>query len=213
MNIKPIEDFVFEGLAKRMQQVFGCQCVYTTANDKTKVLARMFEGRAVTYPYIFLTLQSVAPNTESYVNHMLMRRGLPTVINDGFMHTVRVIPTNFEIEVEFVTNQFQGQDQGNVLAFAKRWMFARRCGYLKFTVNYGALELKIAMTLNDNVPTPPLENKVESETAYKVTTSMVVHGFVSESDLGTQGIVQSVEVNGAIMNTDGSLPGSQFTPF
>lgn len=212
MVVKPVEDFVFEGLVQRIQQTFNCPVLITTANDKTKQLARLREGKEVEYPYIFLTINSVAHNKESFSTNMMARRGLVTVVGQQAM-TVRLMPTNFEIDVEFVTNKFQGNEQGTVLSFAKRWMFAQRCGYFKFNIMYGRLKINIGLTPSDTVATPPLENKVETETAYKVTTSMVVHGYVSEPVLGTQGIIQTLVIDEVVANPDGSVDGYQFIPF
>jgi len=211
--IQPIENFVFEGLSKRMQQVFGCICIHTNANDKTKALARVFEGRPVVYPYMFIVLQSLSQNTDSYTTNRLARRGLVIQTSEGQSQTVRMLPANFEFEIEYVTNKFQSLEQGSVLAFTRRWLFARRCGYLKFNIKYGRLALWIASTLGDTVTVPTLENKVEAETAYKSTVNLTVHGYLSEPELGTQGVVQDVRLNEFIVDADGSVPGSQFFAF
>lgn len=213
MILQPIENFIFEGILGRVQQVFGCKVVFTTANDKTKTLARLREGSELQYPYIFLVLNNYSRNKESYVSRYLPRRGLMAVVGEEQGQTVRLLPTNFDLEVEFVTNKFQGIEQGTVTAFAKRWLFAADCGYLKFNVMYGRLQLPISVTLGDAVPIPPLENKVEVESAYKITTSLTVHGYVSESVLGSQGIVNTLAVDEVMANSDGSIPGHQFIPF
>ncbi len=211
--IQPIEDFVFEGLARRMSQVFGCRCIHTNANDKTKAIARLFEGKQVTYPYMFIVLQSLSQNTDSYTTNRLARRGVSIHSSDSQSHTVRMLPTNFEFEIEYVTNKFKSLEQGSVLSFSRRWLFARRCGYLKFNIKYGRLALWISSTLGDTVAIPSLENKVETETAYKSTVNLTVHGYISEPELGTQGIVQDLRVNEVLVGADGSVPGSQFFAF
>lgn len=212
-KVKPIEDFVFEGLSKRIQQVFQCICIHTSSNDKTKALERVFEGRSVQYPYIFMIVQTLGPNTESYATNRMARRGLLTTVHDGFAQAVRMMPANFEIQIEYVTNKFQSVEQGSVIAFARRWLFARRCGYLKFNIKYGRLALWISSTLNDSVTIPELGNKVETESAYTATVNLTVHGYISEPDLGTQGIVQELVVNEVFVGADGSVPDSQFFAF
>lgn len=211
--IQPIENFVFEGLSKRMSQVFGCRCIHTNANDKTKTLARVFEGKPVVYPYMFLVMQSLSQNTESYTTNKMARQGVSLQSSEGQSNTVRMIPANFEFEVEYVTNKFQSLEQGSVLAFSRRWLFARRCGYLKFNIKYGRLALWISSTLGDSVTIPQLENKVETETSYKSTVNLTVHGYISEPELGTQGVVQDVRVNEVLVGADGAVPGSQFFAF
>ncbi len=212
-KVPPVEDFVFEGLSKRVQQVFDCPCMYTTANDKTAVLKRISEGRDLQYPYIFMTIQTLSSNPDSYNAHFLARKGIVIAVGETQSQSVRLLPANFEIELEFVTNKFKGLEQGSVLAYSRRWLFARRLGYLKFNVKYGRLVLPISLTMGDAITVPLLDNKVEAETAYKVTANLTVHGYVSEPELSTQGVLQEVVVNGVLMNPDGSVPDSQFFSF
>lgn len=202
---------MFDGLLQRVQQTFGCQALITTAVDKIKVLQRLKEGQDVNYPYIFLNLQGMSQNKESYATNAMARRGLMAVIasdhNQG--RTVRLIPTNFDFELEFVTNRYSGVDQGSITAFSKRWLFAARCGYLKFSIDYGRLKINVSTTLGDQISIPSQENRLESESSYKLTTTLTVHGYVSESELGTQGVVQHLEVDATLQGTD----GYQFFPF
>ena len=84
--IQPLEDYIFAGFTKRFQQVFNCPGIITTAVDKTKTLARVFEGKPVTYPYAFLNVQSLGVNTESYNPQSLGRRGLPILVKDEHLN-------------------------------------------------------------------------------------------------------------------------------
>lgn len=209
MEIKPIESFVFDGILKRFTEVFQCRAAFTTTNDRTRTLERFFSGNQVEYPYAFLTLQSVAHNKESYQSPTLTRRGVRIAMSDSQIMTARVLPTNFNIEVEFHTNKFNGIEPQTVIGFARRWLFAYKCGYLKFNIQYGQLETRIGVTLDESVPTPPLENKVEAEAVYKITGNIVVHGYTSEPILGSQGRVSEVDLQMAF----GSAQGYDFVPF
>jgi hypothetical protein len=209
MEIIPVETLVFDGLSKRFAEVFQCRVALTTTQDKTRTIQRFFEGREVEYPYAFLTVQSIAHNKESYTSPTLSRRGVPIVTNDGQAFTARLLPTNFTIEVEFHTNKYRGIEPSTVLSYARRWLFAYKCGYLKFNVQYGRLALRIGMTMDDTVPTPPLENKLETEAVYKIVSSIVVHGWSSEPVLGSQGIIQTIDLQTAF----GTKEGYDFVPF
>lgn len=213
MDIVPIEQFVRDGILRRLQQTFGVQAIFTTANDKTKTLARLREGSNVNYPYLFLTINSFARNPESYATNRLARKGVMTVVGEGQGLTVRLMPANFEAEVEFITNKYEGTEQGTVSSFARRWLFASRCGYLKFNIMYGRLNLPISVTMSESVSIPPLENKVEQETAYKLNPTMTIHGWISEPAMGTEGIVTDLVVDEVFANSDGSVPSHQFIPF
>lgn len=214
MKINPISDDVFRNVTERLQQVFNCIVIPSTSNDRIKVLERFLGGKKPKYPYIFVTLQTVSNNPESYVSSRMARRGLTTVMDAGSGYNVRLVPANYEFQIDFVTNLFQGLDVDNVMAFSSRWLMARRCGWLKFNINYGRLQFLIGVTLSDSVSIPVLENKAETEAAYTVTTTMTVHAYVSEPQLKEQALITDVEVNGVLMNADGSMPNnSQFMSF
>jgi hypothetical protein len=209
MEIKPIESFVFDGILKRFTEVFQCRALLTTSTDKTRTLERVFSGKPVEYPYAFLTLQSMAHNKESYQSTTLTRRGVRISTTDNQFMTARILPTNFNIEVEFHTNKFNGIEAATVTGYARRWLFAYKCGYLKFNIQYGQLETRIGVTLDESVPTPPLENKVETEAVYKIVSNMVVHGWSSEPILGSMGRINEIDLQMAF----GSAQGYDFVPF
>lgn len=213
MKLEPIENLIYTGLLQRMQQLFGCKAAITTTTDRTAQIDRLNSGEKIEYPYIFLNIQSLGPNKETYASNRLVRKGLTTIVEGDQIYNVRLMPVNIEFEVEFHTNKFQGIGDAAVLTFAKRWLFAYRCGYLKFNVAYGRLNVSIGLTLSETVSTPPLENKTDTETAYKVTSSLTVHGYVSEAELATQGIINNLVVDQVLANSDGSITGYQFIPF
>lgn len=193
-SIDPVEEFILKGIATRINQVFSCRSVYSTSTDKPLALKRLFEGSDVEYPFAYLSAPNITPNTESYNPHSLGRRGLPVSVNEGSVVTVRLLPANFEIEIEYNTDKYEGFANGSVLAFLRRYMFARRFGYLKFNINYGKLNFYVSSTLSDTPTVTPRESTMDSEPAYKVTSSIVVHGYVSEPMTGTQGVITEFDV-------------------
>lgn len=209
MEIQPIEHFVLNGILKRFTEVFQCKAIITTTTDKTRALERFMSGNKVEYPYAFLTVQSLAHNKESYQSTTLTRRGVPIATGQGQQFVARLLPTNFTLEVEFHTNKYQGMEAQTVMGYARRWLFAFKCGYLKFNVQYGQLPVWIGVTMDDTVPTPPLENKVETETTYKITSNLVVHGWMSEPILGSQGVVEEIDLETLF----GAANGYNFVPF
>ena len=209
MNLQPIDDFIQKGLALRWQQQFDCIGLLTNVHEKTKALQRWLDGKEVTYPYAFLSLQSMTAPTDSYNAHSMGRRGLPVVVDQGHLYAAKIIPMNFEYEVQFVTNQFQSRDQGSVISFMRRWHMARRFGYLKFQVTYGRIIMGINVTLNEAPPVPVRENVVEAEQAYTVTTNLTVHGYISEPILGEQGVIEQLNVD----EFYSAMPNAKFKPF
>lgn len=214
MKLTPVEDEVFRELALRLQQTFGCIVITSTSTDRMKVLDKFLEGAKPQYPYVFMQLLSMAGNPESYVSNRMARHGLTALMDNSTGYNIRLLPTNFEFQIDFVTNKFQGVEVDNVVAFSRRWLMARRLGWLKFNINYGRLRLLVGATLSDSVSTPVLENKTEVEAAYTVSTNVTVHGYISEPILKEQSLITQIEVNGQIMNSDGSMPNnSQFISF
>ena len=213
MELQPIDDFVFKGFQQRFQQQFGCEALYVTTNEESIVAQRAKDGKPLEYPYAFLKIQSTGQSTDTYSSNYLSRRGLIAVVEDNELiaHRVRIIPATFDLEIKYVTNQFKSTAQGSVLAFIRRWLFARRNGALQFNVRYGLLSMGIQIQLSESVPFSPRENAPDNETAYQVVTSATIKGYISEPELGTVGLVQQVALQD-VLNAEG-LSGGQFFPF
>jgi hypothetical protein len=211
----PLDALVLEGFERRFQQVFNCPCAFINQNDRTKILERLFgQGNPLTYPYAWFVIQSVSHNVDSYNSHPLGRRGI--VFNVGAKdtyQTVRILPVNIEVEVNYVTPKFESVDQGSVLSFIRRWLLARRFGYLKSSINYGSLKLGIGMTLNETVPVPQRENITESETKYDVQAQLTIHGYVSEPVVSQTGKINQLNVNEGVQLPNGKVVSIQTLSF
>jgi hypothetical protein len=214
--IQPIDHFVLAAFQERFQQVFGCvKCAFINQNDKTKVLERLFgQGNPLSYPFAYFVIQSVGANNESYNPHYLMRRGWVVDVPDSDQYvTVRVLPTNFELEVTYVTDKFDSVEQGSVLAFARRWLLARRGGYLKSSIGYGQKQFGISVTVPESLNIPQLGNITETETKYEVTTNLTIHGYISEPTVGQKGRVNTINVTGQVSGVNGTVVSTQFFAF
>ena len=155
----------------------------------------------------------MAPNLDSYLNLSLLRQGIPVRINtdNNQAQLVRLVPTNFEIEVTYITNKYSG-DLDSVEGYVRRWLFARRNGSLQFNINYGMSQLSISYLLGDSVPIQPRDSPTDAESVYQVITTATVHGYVSEPELGTRGIINQIQLTDT-HPTAGSVSGAQFFPF
>jgi hypothetical protein len=216
MEIQPIDYLVLAGFQERFQQVFGAvKCAYINANDKTKILQRVFgEGAQITYPYAYFEIKHVDRNANTYNGGYMSRRGLVMNINsDSTVQTVRILPCNFELEVTYVTNRFQSVEQGSVMSFVRRWLGAGRNGYLKTSVNYGRLQFGIGVTLDEGLNIPSRGNIVETETSFMLTATATVHGYISEPVLGQKGKVNQFNVNGSVGGINGQIVNTQFFAF
>lgn len=200
-RITPIETLILQGLVDRFQQVFNCVCAYGNTFDRIKIIEKLLEGKDVKYPYAFLNIQTLSHNIDSYATNVMARTGLESYVLDSnnAMYKVRLMPTAFEVEVIFISNEFFGNSQRSILEFTRRWLFARRNGYLKFNVNYGAnLTLRISAALSESITLPTQDNKTERQSDYELTTSLTVQGYTSEPKLVQSGIVTDFQVNNAL---------------
>lgn len=215
-TIQPIDYLVLAGFQKQFQQVFGCaKCAFINASDKTKVLERLFgRGKPLEYPYAYFEIKKVGDNNTAYNAHNMMRRGMVLNVDSAdTVQTVRIIPTDFDIDITYVTNKFQSVDQGSVMAFARRWLLARRAGYLKTSIDYGRMQFGVGITMDSGVSTPSLSNITDSETSFPISVSATIHGYTSEPVLGQQGKVNTFNVNGDIGGVNGKVVSTQFFAF
>lgn len=214
MTLQPIDTFIFEAFTKRFQQVFDAKaCAFVNQNDKTEVLQRLQGGKELNYPYAWFEHDTFAASTDTYSSNYLARRGLDIVVDGDTLHRARILPTTFEVTVNFVTNKFTSVEQGSVLAFSRRWLWARRGGFMKFKVNYGRVQFNINTVLSESVTIPKRENVTETEADYTVTTSATIHGFISEPVTGEIGKISHLEVVEQIGSVSPNVAGSQFFPF
>lgn len=212
--INPIEEAVFQGVQRRVSEVFGCPAVITTNYDKVQVLQRL-RAQVPDYPYIFLIPNVLGANPSSYVTSRLARTGLAVTLEDvtGTGYNVRLLPANFDFQLEFVTNKFMGADSDSVMAFSRRWLFARRLGYLKFNMNYGQLNVPVGITMDESVSLPSMDNKAEAEAVYTLIANFTLHGYVSEPELREMAVISEVQVTTVLRDANGEPSATYFVPF
>lgn len=194
----PIDEMILTGFTSRFQQVFNVQCTFSNQNDRTMIQERIFgKGKPLSYPYSWFRLKSIQHNINTYNSHAMGRRGLTFAVQQAAhqYQTVRILPVNFEVEVHYVTDQFDSVDQGSVSAFARRWLLARRFGYLKTTVQYGKLRFGIGTTLTDTVQIPDRENTLEHEVKYETQVTLIIHGYISEPVTSVVGKMDKINLS------------------
>jgi len=164
------------------------------------------------YPYIFLRAPTIAASSESYNSRRLAAEGVPVRIStDGNQfELVRVIPTNMEFEVTFITNQYSG-DLKSAEGFIRRWLMVRRNGALAFTVNYGMTDFPVSYAIEPALTLPSRDSPTDQEAVYPVVAAITVHGYVSEPVLGNRGRVNQVVLSDSVPTLN--LPNEQFFAF
>lgn len=211
LTLDPVEKFVFDGLQSRFTEVFEAKSIWATSTDKTKVLQKLFANPAsgaaetqIRYPYAFLTLNTVATSEVRGNIKVMSLHGLSSVLlvdDQKRAFRVKVLPMDFAVTVEFVTNDFP-----EVLAFANKWMFARTGGWLRYNVQYGNAVFTVAVDLDGALQIPQREADLTNVQEYTVTATLTVQGFISFATLIEQQIIDTV-----VFNTQLGAEGSSTT--
>lgn len=190
VSIKPIEDFVFEGLVGRLHEMFGAHVVLTNATDEIQTLAKL-KQQNVKYPYLFASVTTMGITKDSYRAAPWIRRGLDVFVSNDNLQVLKVslLPTDFVMEIKYFHNDFP-----SIVKFAKRWLFASAAGWMKFTVVYGE-SLDIRVTLEETVSIPKREANPENVQEFPVVSSLTIQGWSSEEKLRNQSAVVQVDVD------------------
>lgn len=212
-QIRPIEDYILKGFQERFTEVFGCMSILIAAEDKAVALEAAFEGQTPVVPYAFLKPTSFATNTNSYNRRALARHGLVILKHEGITHKVKLTPVVFDIEVEYITDRFQGY-KNSAMSFSRRWMMTLSQNHLRFAFQYGNVQFNIAdITMQESVPITPRGNPVENVTQYSILTSVQIKGYVSEPMLMESSTIQEMEVGIGVGSIGGKIVSTQFISF
>ncbi len=202
LNLKPVEDFIFEGVARKIVQVFQIKAAWVTADDNATVVQRLFgptEGRK--YPYITISPSVLQRNADRMHNRRAATRGSIVHVTTDQKRTfdVTFLPTDFVLSLELVTNKYS-----EAFVFGKEWLIAGVKGHLKFNVEYGRTNFGIGMTLSDSINLPQRQADPSNVTEYKMNTELTVNGYISDATLREQQVADKVNINGVLQETSGA---------
>lgn len=188
-QLKPIEDFVKQGLAQRFQQLFGSPLVYSNANDK-KSSAQKLMQRGMKYPFAFATLtgESVAENT--YAPHKMWRRGLVTGTTDDqvLAYRLNLIPVTTEYTLTFMC-----QSLPELMRFKKLWLLGSINNGLKFSILYGTINFDIHVTCARSVSIPTVDAGLSETREYVCEVTLTISGYLSADEFATIQAVNEIE--------------------
>jgi hypothetical protein len=107
---------------------------------------------------------------------------------------VKLIPTDFQVAIEFVTNS-----QREVRKFVNSWLFARQSGWLNFNVQYGhGLDFSIRSELESSVQIPVREADLANVQEYLLTATLTLQAFSSYPVLQEQQIADTIVQNSVL---------------
>lgn len=201
MNIDPLERLCINGIKSKFSQVFNCKNTeVTSAYEKMRILKERKAGENISYPMAFLKISTLSGATDRYTSPYLARTGVQIVSSDDNTSaiSVKVLPANFQIDVEYRTNQFDLDIETSAMAFSRKWLFARRNGKLKFNISYGRVSFLIGSVMDEQVNIPERPGITESAAEYIVTSSLVLQAWISEPQTKIIGTVQKVDVTQAL---------------
>lgn len=191
MELVPVEDLILDGFLQRFQRVTGVPSLWTTANDEVQVLDRT--GAKLRYPYATLHHDSTAMDDKRGSTHAAARRGVSVnVLEDkkrGFK--VHYLPARLGISVVMLDDSARNRKK-----IAHKILHAGRAGWLKFSVAYGDHSFDVGV---DEYPMemqlPLAESDESSDKKYRLEFRIVLSGYISESVLSEQQIIDTIEVS------------------
>jgi hypothetical protein len=207
VKIEPIEEAVFSGLRRKIARVFGIRAVFLNSTDEVQAIQKLTE-KGIQYPYMFLSLSSMAETKDTYRAIPLLRRGIDTILtnDEKQVFKVTVLPTDFVMEVTYKDQNFV-----RLRNFAKLWLMAGRGGYLKYSVRYGTT-FDIHLVLSDDLSIPKREANPQDVQEYTLIANLTIRGYVSSSHLRDQQVANEVQVD-AYLQELGKQENTQFMSF
>lgn len=201
MKLTPVEDIVFDGISRRFQRVMGFPCFWKTADDEAQILKRA--GAELRYPYatLFHAATTLAPERGN--SQATSRRGASALVSDDQRRQFKVmyLPANFSVDVVI-----HDDSALRAKSHLHRLLFVSRQGWLKFNAQYGNSAFEIGCVLPDSLQFPRAASDQDAEKKYLLEFQATFQGFISESVLVEQQIIDSVQVSTYV--GDGTIAGS-----
>lgn len=195
-RLDTVDKFIFDGLQARVFETFNTPSVWTTSTDKVRSVDKLFgkNGKEVSYPYAFLVLNTWTRSEDRMNLKFGTLRGTRVAVSDDMKSTIeiRFMPVDFQVTMEFVTNNFK-----DITDFGRRWLLSSTTGRLNFQVEYGSTSFDVRSVLDGTVNFPKREADPENVQEYQAETSLVIQGFISESEPVQQGVIDTVSISAA----------------
>lgn len=196
MKLVPIEHLIYEGLTQKLTKLFGTAAVVSMSNDRRKLLEKAKQGKAITYPQLLVLPKGYEENDRGLNRFYLARYGMDAIFDDsGNRYRVRLKPTLMNFEVTFITNDSGFTEKTGVQNFAKKWLFAKDNGHLKFDINYGSLKVSVHIEMDGSVGFNEAESVDQGPKEYHCVVNLTVQGYVSDPQLVLVGTVAELEVD------------------
>ncbi len=201
-RLAPIETLAFDGFAQRVQRVTGVPAFWDSADDGVQVLKRT--GTSVRYPYITLTHESTVESTDRGNTHVSSHRGKHVLMSDDQKRAFKVmfLPATMVVRVKYF-----GDSSIHRRTVAHGLLFARRNGWFKFSVPYGAVSFDINPTIPESIDLPLPTSDQSGPKMFGLDFTVDVAGYISYPELLEGQIIDTLQLaayvgGGEISNSD-----------
>lgn len=182
-NIQSLELYTISGVKQQISKVFRVEKPVFVASDA------IWRADSLRTPdrkseYVLTSLQlkstSLADGGEHYPTKSLARNGFigrNAVQGAGGSIVQNLVPTKFEIECRFLTDDFN-----QVLDISSRWMFAAVRNRLNFSISYLGAKIDIACSLSRSLTTPEKEVIGAVPNEFELIGTIIITGYSSNND-------------------------------
>jgi hypothetical protein len=177
-SLLPVETLILEGVLQRVQRVTGVPAFWDESADGVQVMKRT--GTPLRYPYISLNHAATSEGDRSVSSHPASHRGRPVLVSDDGKRAFKVMFLPANLHVDFI---YFGDSSTHRRHIAHGLLLARRNGWLKFSVPYGASSFEINPEIPTSIDLPPGTSDQDGPKIFKLEFRLDVRGFVSYPEL------------------------------
>lgn len=173
-----LEQYVIAGVRQQIKNVFALDTKVSVRDDGYEVFSRPQEDTiSPTFPYSFMTLDSIAANPDSYradatANKMI--RSQATVDGQPVPIVAAVIPVLMDFTVHYFTDDFN-----ELLEFVSKWYFAAAKSKLDFTLTYSGVPYSIRVEPQKDLNIPRKDTPATTSGYFEYEGLLQVHGYLT----------------------------------
>lgn len=209
LNIKPIEDIIFNGVKLRLKQALKLehapQLISTT--DRWNLISLLRPAGSqdqLPLPAVFLYNRTITDAKDMYGGKRLALQGVYTSLNaeGSKVRNIPMIQVIFNMDLVFVTN-----DDVEARRFINRWLFANNRGKLSFSLNFDGkpIDIHVQAPSPIEITTPEKEKGAEASGLSQYEAQFQVRGWISSLDDALDvDMIRETRINYKV-NLDGSL--------
>lgn len=197
-----VSKYVFSGLCRNLEQLLMMKknsIVIRTREDYHDVFTRNNEDRP-SYPFAYLTLDSVSPHDRLGRPDIRARKGISEWFTQGQdlrVKNIPIVPTLFEMTLEYFTDDFASGDETCCISFIDNMTFAALRNPLDFNLTYSSkttLEVKVDVEKSITVPK---RDKMVQVSHFEFAVPLKVYGFVTSLKgryETTSGVIRTIDL-------------------